>query len=593
LNRLTHPEGGTLVSPSAVTHLVEYFRLSIAEDERQAINRWAGQFLRAREAGLLDHCRQLLRGVKATGLDLSLRSQAVVVHCQALLAALLDERDEAEADYQRSLDLFHQAGDEVGVAWVLNDLGTLHQARGEWSQAVDCYREALARLLPSRRGRSDEAMVRNNLGLALVTLGQYSEGITELEQAAALYRQLGQPQGEARVKVNLGQLYHRQGDVSRAMEAYQDALQTLHELGDRRVEVEVLNSLGVLYRRLGQFDRAIEYYEQSLSLAQTLNDLSGQAQALGNLGAAYQLRGDRAQARICYQEALALYEMLDDRQGQAQMWGNLGHLLSFENRDQEALGSYQRGLDLYREIHDPAGEVTALINVAGAYRDMERYDEADVLYQESLAIGRRLGNIRLQDKALGALGMLRLLQERWNEAEVLLREALALQQQRGDVYAQVETLYKLGRLAYKRGQYDQVLSILEPAWQMAQEHGYGRWLVVMAWLIGDAAFAQADPSALNYYATAVIVASQYQDQERFRAGLAVLGDYVDDLVRQGKREAALEVCQHLIELWQREEWQSWTETAIAYVKVMAEAIRAGQPLPVALDIGRDQSEQSR
>jgi hypothetical protein len=136
-----------------------------------------------------------------------------------------------------------------------------------------------------------------------------------------------------------------------------------------------------------------------------------------------------------------------------------------------------------------------------------------------------------------------------------------------------------GYYVHKRGQHDRVLNIMEPAWQMAQERGYSRWLVVMAWLMGDAAFAQADPAALNYYATAVIVASQYQDEERFRAGLAVLSDYVDDLVKQGKPETALEVCQHLIEFWQREEWQIWTEQAIAYVETTAQAIRAGQPLP--------------
>ncbi len=559
---------------------MEYFRLGLAQDEEGTINLWAGQFLKAREAGLLDNCRQLLRGVKGSGSELSPRSRAVVVHCQALLAALLDRRDEAEAGYRRSLALFRQAGDEVGIGWALNDLGTLHYARGGWTEAVDCYQEALTHLLPSRGGRTDEAMVRNNLGLALIGVGQVESGIQELEQASRLYRQSGRPGYAARVDVNLGQLYHRQGHVPRALETYRSALAAVRESGDRRAEIEILNSLGVLYRYQGAFDQALEHYIQSLSLAQTLNDLSGQALGLGNLGGLYQLQGERAQARSCYRQALALYEMLDETQGQAQMWGNLGHLLSFEGQLQEALASYQRGLALYREANDAAGEAAALVNVAGAYRDMGRYAGAQAPYRQALAIARELENLRLQDKALGAMGTLRLLQRQWDEAEALLKEALTLQRRRGDVHAQVESLYKMGRLAHERGRHDQVLAIVEPAWELAQEYEYGRWLYDITRLLGDAAQAQDDPGAINYYALAVVVARQYGDEERFRSSLAFLSEGLARSVERGRRESALEVGEYLIEFWQKEEWQAWTEPAVAHIGAMMRAIRAGQALPV-------------
>lgn len=566
----------------ATTHLIEYFHLSLTQDEPQAINRWAGQFLRAREARLLDTCQQLLRGIKSSEFELSPRSRAVVLHCQALLAALFDKRDEAEAGYRRSLALFRQEGDEVGIGWALNDLGTLHFARGEWAQAVECYREALTRLRPFRAGMTDEAMVRNNLGLALMSLGQDEAGIVELEQALDLYRRLGQAQQAAKVQINLGQMYHRRGDIARALEIYQNALQPLRKLGDRPVEVEVLNSLGVLYRYQGRLDQAITYHTESLSLAQTLNDLSGQAQALGNLGAVYQIQSKLPQARSCYQEALALYELLDDRQGQAQMWGNLGHLLSFENETEAALTSYQHGLEISRQISDRAGEVAALINVAGAYRDLKQYDEAESLYQAALTDGRQLGDTRLQDKALGALGTLCLLQQRWAEAEALLCETLTLQERRGDAYAQVETRYKLGRLAREQGQNEQVRALVEPAWELALEHDYGRWLVDLARLLGDAARELDDPAGLNYYAAAVVFACQYGDERRFQSSLAFLGRLLADSVKVGKTEATLEVCQYLADFWGREEWQEWTGPAITYIKATAEAIRAGCSLPLEI-----------
>ncbi len=154
------------MSTTSTAHLIEYFRLGLAQDEEQAINRWAGHFLRAREAGLLSRCRQLLQGVRSSGTALSTRSRAVVVHCQGLLAAMLDRPDEADDGYRRSLALFRQTGDEIGIGWVLNDLGTLHYARGEWPQAVDCYREASApaAAYSTRYDRRSDAPQQSGIG---------------------------------------------------------------------------------------------------------------------------------------------------------------------------------------------------------------------------------------------------------------------------------------------------------------------------------------------------------------------------------------------------------------------------------------------
>ena len=565
---------------TSLTHLIEYFRLGLVRNEDQMINRWAGQFLRAREAGLLDSCRQLLHGVKRSGLELSLRSRAVIIHCEALLAMLLDRPNEAEAGYQRSLAIYRQVGDEVGLGWVLNDLGTLHYAQGKWPQATECYREALARLLATRQGQTDEAMVRNNLGLALLGQGQHEEGLVKLEQADKLYQQLGKPHFVARVKVNLGQLYHRQGDIGRALTVYQEVLKTLREIGDERTEVTVLNSLGVLHRYQGQFDPAANYHTQSLSLAQNLNDLSGQALALGNLGAIFQLQHNLSQARSCYQEALALYDMVNDRQGQAQMWANLGHLHSLAHERETALASQQRSLHLYQAVNDTASEAKALVNVANAYRDLEQYAEAETHFQKALVLARKLADVRLQDQTIGALGTLRMAQERWTEAETLLREALDLQQQRSDTHAQVETMYKLGWVAHKQGQHERVLPIIEPAWELAQEYEYGRWLFDIAQLVGHAARAQNDPGAANYYAAAVAIACQYEDRYHLREGLDYLGEVVASAVKSGKHQEALELCKYLIEFWLKEEWRNWTEPAIAYIKSTSRAIHNGQSLPL-------------
>lgn len=561
----------------AISHCIEYFRLAIAYDDHDGVHRWANRFVHAWMANDLSECRLLLAGVKGSGIALSAHSQGIVLRCQALLELLLDHLSRAEADFRHSLALFDQAGDDFNASRVLNDLGTLRQRQGNLADAVTCYRQALGRLLPRWAGATEEAMMHNNLGLALYSLGDYMAARSELEAALAAYRRLGEPQGAARVQINLGQLLGRLGDLDAATAAYQEALATLRAFNDEREIAEVLNSLGVLHRQQGRFDQAIAYYIESMALAQQLEDLSGQAQALVNLGAVYHRQGHLAKARACYEEALPLYEMLPDVRGQALTLANLGHLDSLEGSREAAQASYERTLALYRQSGEAAGAARALINLGNLSRETGATSEAEALYLQALAHGRQAGDMQLQEAALGAMATLRMMAARWDEAEDYLDQALVFQRQRGDLRAQVETAYKFAIIAKERGQYQQVRSILQPAWELAQEHGYGRWLVNMAWLLGDAAFEQREPGAYNYYAVAVGIARQYQDEERYRKGLDILINHIANLASGRQAQTARELCQYLIAYWIEQGWQSLLEDAIAALTALTATMQIDEP----------------
>jgi len=542
-----------------IAHRIEYDRLAIAADGDQGLRRWAHRFERAWFDGRADECRQLLIGIKGSGVSLSPAGKATVLRCQGLLALLQEEYPRAEADFRASLALCAETGDDLLVARLLNDLGTLDQARGDLPAAVAHYRASLQRLPSTESGTGDVAMIRNNLGLALVGLGDRAAGLAELEQTRAIYERLGFPQGVARAQINLGQFYARRGDHAAATAAYQEALATLRRFGEGRLVAEVLNSLGVLAKTQGQFEQAADYYTQSLALAQEAGDLGGQAQALGNLGAIDHQQGLLARARPCYREALAHYEALGDIRGQALMWGNLGQLDGLEHRPEAALAAHQRagaGLD--------AG--IAQVNLASALRDLDRQDEAEALYAAAIETGHRLGDLRLQDRALGGLGTLRSMQRRFAEARELLEQALDLQRQRGDIPAQIETLYKFGLVARDEGQKEaQLADILRPAWDLAQEHDAGRWLVASAWLLGDAAVDERLPQAYNYYATAAAVARQHGDERRYRISMDAIRRNVQELIEHGQAEDAAFVCRYVIECWEKIGLAGWVEDGIAEI----------------------------
>ncbi|WP_423225362.1 tetratricopeptide repeat protein [Candidatus Amarolinea aalborgensis] len=557
-----------IFSPApGAAHQLEYFRLAIAQDDDGGTHRWADRFVHAWMDNAVAECRLLLTGIKGSGVQLSPHSQAVALRCQSLLELLLEDYDRSEADFLRSLALLDETGDDFNASRVLNDLGTLHQARGELPSAVARYRQALARLLLGWTGTSEEAMIRNNLGLALISSGDDTAGAAELEQARALYDQLGQPQGVARAQINLGQVYRRRGELARASAAYEEALQVLRRHGEQRAVIDVLNNLGILARHQGLLDQAMTYYTDSLVLAQQVGDLGGQAQALGNLGAIYHEQGLLERARPCYREALAHYESLGDLRGQGLMWGNLGQLEGLEDRPEDALAAHQRSLDLYRQAGANLDAGIAQVNLAGALRALDRQDEAEGLYLSAAETGRRLDDLRLQDRALGGLGILRSMQGRFDEARALLEQTLDLERQRRDIPAQIETLYKFGVVARDEGQKEaQLAEILRPAWDLAQEHDAGRWLVVIAWLLGDAAVDERLPQAYNYYATAAAIARQHGDERRYRVSMDAIRRNVEELIEHGRAEDAAFVCRYVVEFWEQMELARWVEDAVAEVK---------------------------
>jgi tetratricopeptide (TPR) repeat protein len=188
--------------------------------------------------GQTDKCRQLPIGIKSSGINLSPAGQVTVLRCQGLLALLHEEYPRAEVDFCTALALCKEAGGDLLADRLLNDLGTLDQARGDLPAAVEHYRASLQRLPPTEGDTGGAAMIRNNLGLALVSLGERAAGLAEFEQARAIYEHLGYPQGVARTQINLGQFYARQGDHATANAAGQKALTILRRFDDRRIVAE-------------------------------------------------------------------------------------------------------------------------------------------------------------------------------------------------------------------------------------------------------------------------------------------------------------------------------------------------------------------
>ncbi|MBD1927931.1 tetratricopeptide repeat protein [Trichocoleus sp. FACHB-90] len=270
----------------------------------------------------------------------------------------------------------------------LTTLSNAYNSLGQYQLAIDYYQQSLA-IFREIGDRNGEAASLNNLGNAYNSLGQYQLAIDYYQQSLAIKREIGDRNGEAASLIGLGNAYRSLGQYPLAIDYHQQSLAIKREIGDRNGEAASLIGLGNAYRSLGQYPLAIDYHQQSLAIKREIGDRNGEAASLGNLGNAYNSLGQYPLAIDYLQQSLAIFGEISDRNGEADSLGNLGSAYYSLGQYPLAIDYLQQSLAIFREIGDRKGEANSLFNLGNALAKQDlkwdairSYKNARYLYQE-------------------------------------------------------------------------------------------------------------------------------------------------------------------------------------------------------------------
>ncbi|MCL4261799.1 MAG: tetratricopeptide repeat protein [Anaerolineae bacterium] len=144
---------------------------------------------------------------------------------QGRVLTSLGRTRQARGEYQHALAAHHEAhkilesvNDRWRVVQALNDIGECHQALYDIDNALSYHQRALQQatetkaelLLPE---------IKRNLGVDLVEMGQYEQGLVYLQAALEGAREVGNLEHEALALYNLARAYLRYEDFSLAAQA--------------------------------------------------------------------------------------------------------------------------------------------------------------------------------------------------------------------------------------------------------------------------------------------------------------------------------------------------------------------------------------
>ena len=262
--------------------------------------------------------------------------------------------------------------------WLVRDLGNLRGAMASFLEVgaaaealrlatalrplfmARCHYEEGRRMLEAalELGRGVGGGVRAAALFALGALrwreGDLAGALPPLRESLAVYRRVGDTQGEAEALRLLGVHAHNVGDYDLAQRRLEEALATMRTLGNDEGVANTLLSLGNVAFDRGE-PQAQALYEESLAIAKRIGDTLGVAYALDNLGVLAWCGGDLGEASRHTEAAAELYRTLDHRFGLASVLHRRG-LLALAREDAVDAEEYlTRSLRLRSEIGEGRG----------------------------------------------------------------------------------------------------------------------------------------------------------------------------------------------------------------------------------------------
>ncbi len=206
------------------------------------------------------------------------------------------------AYFQRAVDL---ALDNAQAADALAFLGRAYGVIGEYEHAEEALHESLRRATGSPAAM---ARVKMQIGVVRWLAGQLDAARYFLEEAEQELKRQGDQRNRAIALGNLGMILLTTGEYQPAIEALQGAIEACEALNDLvGVSIQYSN-LGEAYFDLGDPARAQEFHERALRVADQLGSESLKDDTLRNLGMALAAQGRLADGRMMIERSLAIAE---------------------------------------------------------------------------------------------------------------------------------------------------------------------------------------------------------------------------------------------------------------------------------------------
>ncbi|HLM61156.1 MAG TPA: CHAT domain-containing tetratricopeptide repeat protein, partial [Pyrinomonadaceae bacterium] len=240
--------------------------------------------------------------------------------------------------------------------------------------------------------------------LALFNIGDRKSALAAAQESLALFRKIGDRIYEAETLYNIAVTVLGLGEPQKSIEDFNQSLAIFRELKIPAGEAKVLAQMAIVYSQQGNFRRAIELNEQAIPLNRAVNDLSSVAVSLNTLGVAYGYLGEPDKSIKYYEEALKIFKEINESNYVAGVLANLAIGAGDAGEFDKAFDYTQQALEIHRKIGDRYTEAATLRNYGEFYRMVGDYERSLEMQRQSLEVSKAINRRDTEMTALNAVG---------------------------------------------------------------------------------------------------------------------------------------------------------------------------------------------
>jgi signal transduction histidine kinase/CheY-like chemotaxis protein/Tfp pilus assembly protein PilF len=231
----------------------------------------------------------------------------------------------------------------------------------------------ISKKLSYRKGEADAIRVTS---MGLSKKGKFNESIKLLEDAAIIYREIGDQMGLGKAYNNIGIDFFTMGEYKKSLEFLLKSLQIREKLNDPKELSASLNNIGMVYSNQKEFDLSLAYYFRALAIVRELKDDLGSAQAYNNIALVYEGKREFDKALENYNLSLNICLRNNEKYGEGLVTSNIAGIYGQTEQYDKAIEYYNKALEIQLVFGDPSLLIFSYKGLANVYLAKDNYVKA-------------------------------------------------------------------------------------------------------------------------------------------------------------------------------------------------------------------------
>ncbi len=265
---------------------------------------------------------------------------------------------------------------------------------GEWTEAVDAYKQALS-LADGLGNRDITKALRGDLGLIYMRKSMWKDSLECFEDLLKMSTEDNNVVEIANASFGIAMVSYKKGDYPVAIGEYKKVIEGISGLEDEQKKPHLgrfTRMLGAAHYRMGELEEAGKCFQESLRIYTGLGDDFEIGVTKHRLGMLANRKGEYDSAISYYGDALAKFEEIGNVFQMSKNLINLGESYFNQGKTELALENYKKAEEIDRRMGNEYGLAISVGLQGKVHTSLKNYELARELFEENLRICERLEN---------------------------------------------------------------------------------------------------------------------------------------------------------------------------------------------------------